>query len=341
MDLAIIVRSFLEQEPVGKKLNAYNQSVLYDIVDCRTTKLGGHVLSCPECGCITVSYNSCGNRNCPKCGGFKRDKWALERKQEALPVKYFHVVFTVPQEFNPLFMGAPKQMDSLLLKCAWDTISQFGQDHKYLGAQMGMVSVLHTWGQNLSLHPHIHCLVPGGGLTKQGKWREMKKSNGKFLFPVKALSTVFKAKFSAGVCALYKNGEIKAPNGICNFYEWLNIVHHKKWVVFAKTPVPKGTCVVDYLARYTHKVAISNSRIKAMENNKVKFSWLNYKTSKVQDMELDVAEFIRRFLLHILPKGFVKVRYYGFLANRNKSRALKLITVQLGQMSIEKIKGLP
>jgi len=341
MNLATIAHAFLQQEGTGGKLNAFQLKVLDDIIDCRTPKLGGHIMACPQCGCIKATYNSCGNRNCPKCGSYKRDKWALMRKHEALPVKYFHVVFTVPHDLNPLFTGAPRQMYNLLLKCAWETISKFGKDHKYLGGQMGMVAVLHTWGQNISIHPHAHCLVPGGGLDKQGEWREMKKSNGKFLFPVKALSRVFSAKYVTGVSELYKAKKIKSPPGIVNFFEWLNSLYKKKWVVYAKKPVPEGASVVDYIARYTHKVAISNSRIIAMKDNKVKFSWLDYRTSKIQNMELGINEFIRRFLLHVLPKGFVKIRHYGFMACRNKAGALGPILLQLGEKPRQSLKGLP
>jgi hypothetical protein len=179
-------------------------------------------------------------------------------------------------------------------------------------------------------------LVPGGGLTRQGRWRNMKKSKGKYLFPVKALSAVFKGKFTGGLSKMYTQGKIKPTEGTACFYSWNNAIYNKKWVVFAKKPVPRGADVVEYLGRYTHKVAISNSRIKTIENGKVRFSWLDYRTSKVQDMHLPLQEFVRRFLLHMLPKGFIKVRYFGILANRNKAASIKSVFEQHGITAPEK-----
>lgn len=298
-------------------------------------------MACKQCGCIKATYNSCNNRHCPSCGSYKRDKWVLMRKSEALPVEYFHLVFTIPHQFNAMCIQAPDIMYKLLFKAAWKTISQFGKDYKYLGAKMGMLAVLHTWGQNMSLHPHIHCLIPGGGISEQGKWRKMKKSNGKFLFPVKAVSEVFKAKFCGYVSRHIKGKLLKAPVNESNPYQWLSKLYQQKWVVYAKKPVAKGAPVVEYIGRYTHKVAISNSRIKSMKDGKVTFSWLDYKTSKIKEMQLDGHEFIRRFLLHILPKKFMKVRYYGFLANRNKTISIKNIFNDLGEKQTKSPKGLP
>jgi hypothetical protein len=341
MDLAGVVRAYQSQYAGHRKLNAYQRQLLEDITRCRTPQLGGHIMACDECGCIRATYNSCGNRCCPQCGSYKRDKWILARKQEALPVTYFHVVFTVPHEYNCLFLQAPKVLYNLLFNCAWQTLREFGLDHKYLGAQMGAIGVLHSWGQNLSLHPHVHWLVPGGGITPQQKWRNMKKSKGKFLFPVKALSKTFKAKFAGGIAKLYQQRIVRPPAEVKSFYKWNDWVYRKKWVVFAKDPVPRGADVVEYLGRYTHKVAISNSRIKAIENGKVRFSWLDYRTSKVQDMHLPLPEFIHRFLLHMLPKGFIKVRYFGILANCHKATSIKTIFSQFGQPVPKKLAAKP
>jgi len=303
--------------------------------------LGGHIFTCKHCGCVKSTYNSCANRHCPNCGSYKREKWALMRKSEALPVKYFHVVFTIPQQFNALCMQAPGLLYDIIFKCAWLTIKQFSKDHKYLGAKPGMVAVLHSWGQNISLHPHLHCLVPGGGMTQQGNWRPLQKSEGKFLFPVKALSIVFKAKFCSKISAMLKQGIVKAPEGETNPFRWINNIYRQNWVVFAKKPLPKGEQVVDYIARYTHKVAISNSRIKGIKDGKVVFSWLDYRVPKVKEMELGGVEFIRRFLLHLLPKGFVKIRHYGFLACRNKTTAIEQALRCLGEEPAKNLKGLP
>jgi len=341
MNIANIVRSFRQGLEAAMGINAFEQKVLDDIVLCRTPALGGHIMACKECGVVKASYNSCNNRHCPGCGSYKRDKWIATRKSEALPVKYFHVVFTIPSEFNGLCLQNPTLMYTLLFKSAWATIESFGADHKYLGAKTGMLAVLHTWGQNLSLHPHLHCLVPGGGITQNGKWRQAKKDDGKFLFPVKALSTVFKAKFCSMASQQIKQGGIKAPCHVSNAYMWLDALYQKKWVVFAKKPIIKGAPVVEYLGRYTHKVAISNSRIKSVDNENVTFSWLDYKTAKVKNMKLSGVEFLRRLLLHILPVGFQKVRYYGFLANRNKTMAIADILKDLKVLPEKNLKGLP
>lgn len=341
MNIADIVRSFRPGLENVKKLNAFEQKVLDDITLCRTPTLGGHIMACKECGAVKATYNSCNNRHCPCCGSYKRDKWIANRKCEALPVKYFHLVFTIPSEFNALCLQKPELMYTILFKSAWATIESFGNDHKYLGAKTGMLTVLHTWGQNLSLHPHLHCLVPGGGITQNGKWRQVKKANGRFLFPVKALSALFKARFCSMVSQQFKNRELKAPRNSLNNYHWLDCVYRKKWVVYAKEPILKGAPVVEYLGRYTHKVAISNSRIKSVNNANVTFSWLDYKTSKVKNMQLPGEEFLRRLLLHVLPQGFQKVRYYGFLANRNKTLAIAEILKDLKVLPEKNLKGLP
>jgi hypothetical protein len=321
--------------------NNYQQQLFNDIGQCRTPALGGHVMACTECGSVKATYNSCNNRHCPNCGSYKREKWILYRKAEALPVKYFHVVFTLPCEFNILCIQNPALVYDNLFKAAWHAILTMGKDHKYLGAKTGMIAVLHTWGQNLSLHPHLHCLVPAGGFTKGQKWRPLKKSSGKYLFPVKALGQLFKAKFCNLVSKQITTRKLKPPEDVANPYNWLNSIYTKKWVVYAKKPVEKGGPVVEYLGRYAHKVAIGNSRIKNVGNNKVSFSWFDYKTSKPGVTTLDGVEFVRRFLLHLLPKGFVKVRYMGFMANRGKKQALRAILQDLGILPEKSLKGLP
>jgi hypothetical protein len=341
MNIQNIVHAFRPGLENIQKINTFEKKVLDDISLCRTPALGGHIMACKECGAIKATYNSCNNRHCPGCGSYKRDKWVAIRKTEALPVQYFHVVFTVPAEFNILFLMNPKGMYSILFKAAWTTIESFAKDHKYLGAKAGMLAVLHTWGQNIGLHPHLHCLIPGGGIDQNNKWRQMKKANGKFLFPVKALSVVFKARFCAMVGKQFKLKTLKPPHGVTDHYKWMNSLHNKKWVVYAKKPLLKGASVVEYLGRYTHKVAISNSRIKAIDNENVTFSWLDYRTSKVQDMQLTGEEFLRRLLLHILPHGFPKVRYYGFMANRNKTKAIAGILRNLRALPEKSLKGLP
>jgi len=282
---------------------------------CRTAELGGHVLVCKECGSIENRYNSCRNRHCPKCQQVAKERWIIDRESELLDVPYFHIVFTLPHELNTLAKKHPKQVYDALFRASWQTISTFAKDHKHIGGKTGMTAVLHTWGQQLSLHPHLHCIVPGGGLNQQGKWLFPKKyahkskRNIKYLFPKKALSKVFRAKFMA---ELRKKCEIDQKIA--------KVVMSKEWVVYAKRPFLGPKQVIEYLGRYTHKIAISNHRLVNVESGKVTFRYKDYKTKEhSKTMTLDAVEFIRRFSLHILPSGFMKMRHYGILASRNKA----------------------
>lgn len=281
--------------------------------DCRTAALGGHRLRCSDCGQEKYRYNSCRNRHCPKCQGVNREKWILNREAELLPVPYFHVVFTLPSELNTLAMHRPKEVYDSLFRSAWQTIRKFSADHRYLGATSGMTAVLHTWGQNLSLHPHLHCIVPGGGITAAGKWKKA-KSKGKYLFPTKALARVFRAKFMA---ELRSTGtDVDYPAGRKLFA--------KDWVVYCRQPFPGPKQVVEYLGRYTHKIAISNHRIRCIDpDGTVHFTWKDYRQGGEKSvMALPAFEFLRRFCRHILPRGFVRIRHYGMLASRNKAALL-------------------
>ncbi len=297
-------------------LNAWQLRTLSALKKCRTAALGGHIDACDTCGNITISYNSCRNRHCPKCQGKNREDWIQAREAELLPVPYFHVVFTLPEAINALAVHNPKLVYSTLFEAVWETISLFGKNK---GLQMGMVSVLHTWGQNLSLHPHLHCIVPGGGIDKQGKWANV-RVDGKFLFSVKALSKVFRAKY----CDKLKEKDV------VQYQKIRQQLWKKPWVVFAKRPFGNAKAVVEYLGRYTHKIAISNHRIKAVEEQTVTFVYKDYKEKGVKkEMTLSHEEFIRRFSLHILPKRFVKIRHYGFLSSTWKRQKLKLLQQQL------------
>jgi hypothetical protein len=302
------------------QINGWQLRTLSAIRRCRTAELGGHVDACTACGTVRISYNSCRNRHCPKCQGKEREKWIVKREEDLLPVPYFHVVFTLPDLLNPLAMHKPKEVYDSLFASAWQTIETFGQDPKHLGAQTGMICILHTWGQTLQLHPHLHCIIPGGGLTKAGKWKTA-RSKGKFLFPVKAMSKVFRAKY---VDAL----KSRIPNLDKCFVDSL---FKKDWVVYAKRPFAHPSHVVEYLGRYTHKIAISNHRLQAIENGTVSFGYKDYRQEgKKQTMTLDGAEFIRRFALHILPKGFVRIRHYGILSGSTKHIHIPQIRDQLG-----------
>ncbi len=316
---------FRDHGPAWRKANAGHVSlgqlkVMSAIESCRTVALGGHVLRCEDCSHIDIAYNSCRNRHCPKCQGNEREKWIQAREEELLPVPYFHVVFTLPDTLNQLCLYKDKEVYNILFQSAWSVLNTFGHGHKWLGAQTGMIAILHTWGQTLSLHPHLHCIVPGGGLTKQGKWRTA-KTNGKYLFPVKAMSKVFRGKF----IALLKE---RLPKEMHT--ELVNELYKNNWVVFAKRPFKEPESVIEYLGRYTHKIAISNHRIKNIEDGKVSFSYKDYKQAAVKkEMTLDASEFIRRFAMHILPKGFVRIRHYGVLSSTSKAACTVFIKEQL------------
>lgn len=312
--------SFLEKHhPLKQHL-----SVLNALQQCRTAAMGGHVDACNSCAYMRISYNSCRNRHCPKCQSTNKERWIQARLQQLLPVPYFHVVFTLPQELNNWFMHYPKDMYNLLFAASKQTIVSFAQDQKHLGAMPGIISVLHTWGQNLSLHPHIHMIVPGGGITAAGYWAPTKQK-GKYLFPVKAMGIVFKNKFMESFLQWLqtKNSSIDK--------KLRETLYNKSWVVFAKQPFLGARQVIEYLGRYTHKVAIDNHRIKGIGGGKVSFSYKDYADGcKQKEMELDATEFLRRFCLHILPQGFRKIRYYGFLANANSG----LLKIQQKEMGI-------
>lgn len=289
-------------------LNSWQMRTLSAIQRCRTAALGGHIDACTDCGSILLSYNSCRNRHCPKCQGHKREQWMEARSQELLPVPYFHVVFTLPSQLNTLAMHQPKLVYDSLFTAAWQTLATFG---KQLDVQMGMVAILHTWGQNLSLHPHLHCVVPGGGVRMDGTWQPI-RADGKFLFHVKALGKMFRAKYVAGL----RTAGI-ADQGL------FNGLFAKPWVVYAKRPFGGPRQVVEYLGRYTHKIAISNHRIQGVGVGMVRFGYKDYhKQGRKRSMELTQLEFVRRFAQHILPKGFVRIRHYGFLSSTAKGKRL-------------------
>lgn len=305
------------------------------IETCRTADLGGHIDKCDSCGHIRISYNSCGNRHCPKCQGLKSEKWVMDRKDELLPTGYFHIVFTVTEELNPLILRNQKVMYEVLFKAASETLLELGEDTKHLGAQVGFIAVLHTWGQNLLDHPHIHCIVPGGGLSLNGKY--WVRSRKKFLISVKVLSDLFKKKFNAYMIKKYYEGSLNFEGKLNklsrkgSFEIFAHNLLNKDWVVYSKPPFSTAEKVVEYLGRYTHRVAISNNRIIKVEDGQVTFRYRDYKdNSRTKYMVLDANEFIRRFLLHVLPDNFVKIRYYGILSNKNKSTKLKKCQRLLG-----------
>lgn len=309
-------------------LNTWQLRTLYAIKKCRTAELGGHIHACDSCGKITISYNSCRNRHCPKCQGNKREDWIEARSTELLPVPYFHVVFTLPETINSLAIHQPKVVYDTLFEASWETLQSFGKAKEM---QVGMIAVLHTWGQQLSLHPHLHCIVPRGGVDKNGQFKNS-HFKGNFLFPVKALSKVFRAKFCE---------KLKAKSPV-KYEQIRQDLWKKPWVVFAKKPFGSPKSVVEYLGRYTHKIAISNHRIKSIDEQNVTFDYKDYRMAGVKkQMTLTHGEFIRRFSLHILPKRFVKIRHYGFLSSTWKRQKLKLLQEKLQVKVLEKVEKKP
>ncbi len=304
------------------QFNTWQLRTLDAIRRCRTASLGGHVDLCTNCGHTRISYNSCRNRHCPKCQQIQRERWIQAREAELLPATYFHVVFTLPEALNKLCLFEPGKVYKLLFDTAWSVMKSFADDKKHLGAETGMIAILHTWGQNLSLHPHLHCIVPGGGLTKAGFWKSA-KGDGEFLFPVKAMSPVFRARFVNGIRKSIKGLER-------SFYDEL---FKTNWVVYAKQSFGSPKQVIEYLGRYTHKIAISNHRLLNITDKAVTFHYKDYRdASKKKIMTLDIREFIRRFSLHILPKGFMRIRHYGILSSSRKQKTLPLIHQLLNSM---------
>lgn len=290
---------------------AHQERTLGALERCRTASLGGHVDACPSCGVTRISYNSCRNRHCPLCQGTQRERWVEARRKEVLPVKYFHAVFTVPDCLHPLFLANKALLYGMLFKAAWQTLKKFGKNR---GLQLGMTCLLHTWGSNLHFHPHLHCIVPAGGTDDRGRWRKLPGADNEtpYLFPVRALSKVFRGKFFR----MLKEEGLRGDRLRKEIYE-------KEWVVYCKRPLRTGD-VIRYLGRYSHRVAITNRRIKDITATHVTFEYKNYKKQGAMYlMTLTGAEFLRRFSRHILPPGFVRIRHYGFLApsNRQKLRA--------------------
>ncbi len=333
LTLGDIVRAHFDEYRQNHILCGAQEKALYAIARCRTAALGGHRLRCDHCGAESILYNSCRNRHCPNCQTAARLKWVEARNAELLPVPYFHAVFTLPHELIPLAQGNPKVIYNLLFLAVSETLRAFGNDPKHLGAEIGITMVLHTWGQMLDQHIHVHCIVTGGGLSPDGEqWIPCKRnphSKKVFLFPVKALSKVFRGKFIAALRKAYQDGELKfagsteifsTPTG---FSVLLDQLYEKSWVVYAKQPFAGPKQVIAYLGRYTHRVAIGNNRLIAMEDGEVSFRYKDYADQgQEKTLTLDINEFLRRFLLHIVPNGFMRLRHYGLLANRYRKEKL-------------------
>jgi predicted Zn-ribbon and HTH transcriptional regulator len=312
----------------NRKLTLVQHKAMSAIQKCRTSQLGGHKEVCGSCGHTRISYNSCRNRHCPKCQALAKERWIENQKSNLLNVGYFHVVFTIPDTLNLMAYQNQKTVYTLLFKAVAETLDELASDKKYLGAKIGFSSVLHTWGQNLMHHPHIHCIVPGGGLSSIGKWVNSRK---KFFIPVKVLSRKFRGKFLYYLKQFYSQNKLEFHGSQTylsddrEFETLLTSLYSKEWIVYCKPPFKNAACVIEYLGRYTHRVAISNKRIVNLAKDTVTFKWRDYKDdNKYKVMTLSADEFIRRFLIHILPSGFMKIRHYGLLGNRNKTTKLKI-----------------
>ncbi|MCE9546586.1 MAG: IS91 family transposase [Planctomycetia bacterium] len=334
-EVADVIRLHGEAFLATHGLNAEQRRTLYDLADCRTAALGGHVQRCLDCGHERIAYNSCRNRHCPKCQALARARWLEREAKLLLPVEYHHVVFTLPAEVAELALANPAVMYNALFQAASATLRDVAANPKRLGAQVGILMVLHTWGQNLHHHPHVHAVVTGGGLScnirsdidASPAWRSCRPG---FFLPVRVLSRVFRGKYLALLKAAFERGQLAFPGRLAflkdpdAFNGWLRPLYAKDWVVYAKPPFGGPAQVLKYLARYTHRVAISNSRIVDVKDGRVTFRYKDYADDhRSKTMTVSADEFLRRFVQHVLPRSFVKVRHYGLLANRHRAEKLK------------------
>ncbi len=329
-ELADILRRYLPGYLKTHNISLWQRKILYDIQICRTAACGAHLEVCDHCSYEQPAYDSCHNRHCPKCQGITRRRWVSARLEELLPVPYYHVVFTLPHRLNDIALYNKRLLYNLFYYAAAYTLLKFGKDPKYLGAQLGFIAVLHTWGKGLCYHIHWHFIVPGGGLTEDGQWVNLPYSD-KYLFPVTAMSEVIRARFIKLFRKAYEQGELIIPDSredLSNpvmFEYFLNDLASDKWVNYAKRPFGSPEQVVKYIGRYTHRVALTNNRLLDMEGGKIRFLVKDYKNGgKTEEMTLSADEFIRRFLLHALPKRFRKIRYGGFLASAVREANLEL-----------------
>lgn len=347
-ELADVFAMHAMQYRLDHKLPVQHLDTLFAIESCRKPILGGHINKCDNCGHEVVTYNSCRNRHCPKCQTLDRLKWVDKLSVNLLPVRHFHIVFTIPCELNRLVLVNQKCLYDILFRAASQSLLTLAKDHQHLGAQTGMIAVLHTWGQNLMDHPHLHTIVPAGGWSEMNQY--WKSSRRKFFIPVKVISALFKGKFLAMLKDAYIDGDLKFEGEIKplkqkkSFQALLDLLYDekKKWVVYTNPSFKNSTHVVNYLGRYTHRVALSNDRIINVDKESVTFKWKDYKDQGRQKiMKLPAPEFIRRFLLHVLPQAFCKIRYYGLYAARNQQSGLAKCRKALGIVKAKaKLQGL-
>jgi len=332
LELGEIVRQHGHSYVATHGATPAQQAVLHALARCRTAALGGHLEACDRCGHRRAVYHSCRNRHCPKCQALAASDWLDARRADLLPVEYFHVVFTLPHELCPLALHRPRVVYDLLFRAATETLAAFGRDPRYFagdsGGTLGITAILHTWGQNLSLHPHLHCVVTGGGLSADGQ-RFVRPRHKGFLFPVRALAKVFRGKFLAGLRRAFEAGELGDDVSTPKLCETLRRLD---WVVYAKPPFAGPERVLAYLGHYTHRIAVSNHRLLSLEQGCVAFRYRDHADGNRQKvLRLEVNEFLRRFLLHALPKGFVRIRHYGLFANRHRQERIARCRALLAQ----------
>jgi len=323
-EVADVFRSYLATRParLPPPWSPRQHWVVERILACRTAALGGHVLACDGCDHREISYNSCRDRHCPKCQGRAQADWLAARQAEVLPVPYAHVVFTLPHSLAPLALRHPRALYSLLFQTTASTLQDVAQNPTHLGARLGFFAILHTWGQTLVHHPHLHCVLPAGGLAPDGRsWVPCRPG---FFLPVRVLSRLFRGRFLAGLRAAYRDGALGPPGALppSAFGRLLDEAARTEWVVYAKPPFDGPVSVLTYLARYTHRTAIANSRLLHVDDRSVTFRYTDYRSRRPRRLTLSTDEFVRRFLLHTLPRGFVRIRYYGFLAHGCRARLL-------------------
>jgi hypothetical protein len=320
-------------------LPLHQHRLMQAIVDCRTAALGGAVEWCDHCQNTRIVYRSCRDRHCPKCQGLARERWIQQRLAELLPVEYFHVVFTVPEQIAAIAFYNKETVYQILFRTVAATLLTIARDPQHLGADIGFFAVLHTWGQNLHLHPHLHCVVPGGGLSPDGEWKACLPG---FFLPVRVLSRLFRRLFLEALEKAYAAGELQFFSNLeplrepSAFTQYLAPVRQTEWVVYAKPPFGGPPQVIEYLGRYTHRVAISNQRLVALQDGQVSFRWKDYRhPEQPKLMTVSAEEFIRRFLQHALPPGFQRIRYFGLLANCHRAGKLQLCRQQLAAPTVD------
>ena len=318
-EIATVIQNFLPDLQQKQLLSGHLLRTLHALQICRTEDMGGRMEHCEHCGHEQIIYNSCRNRHCPKCGNIDRERWLSEREADLLPVSYLHMVFTIPDKLNPLFLHHQADCYNILFRIVNKVMIDFAVNPEFLDARIGYTAILHTWGQNLQYHPHLPLVVPAGGITQNNRWKPS-KGDGSFLFPVDQLSSVFRAKMVEALRSYVKTEKIKTAAGL------FNSLFEKKWVVYAKPPFAGPKQVLSYLGRYTHRVAISNNRILQVDDKQVTFSWRDYNQDYRQIITtMKGMDFLKRFSLHILPPRFTRIRHYGFLSSAAKTKALKAL----------------